>query len=347
MADFARYLEHLRELPFVKDVRVSSDKTAHRGIELDGRLQLVTPTGPAAFLVEQRRSHLSQETVQRLLHIRTDLPNLLLLCPHVGRATAQQFRNAGLSFVDLEGNCFIRIGDRYLAQVEGRRSEHKPQSARALRAQSYRVLFALIAKPELTSATARVLAEAAGGVSPQTAIDTRARFAERGILHETSHGFAWAARGWKDALDLLVQGFTTTLAPRLALGRYRSLHRDLHTLEAALEQRLSAIREVEWRWGGGAASARLTEYFRGDQTVVYVTNAKLSLAKHLELRPDRDGPVRLHTSPGPVAFEASRDNAVHPLLAYLDLLAEGDERARDGASEIFRRYLAPIERARR
>jgi len=262
----------------------------------------------------------------------------------VGRASAEQFQKAELNFVDLEGNCFVRIGDRYLAQVEGRRSEPKPQSERALRAQSYRVLFALLAKPELTTATARVLADESGGVSPQTAIDTRARFAERGILNETSHGFVWSTRGWKDALELLVHGFTTTLAPRLVVGRYRSVHRDVAALEAALEHRLSAVQDLDWRWGGGAASARLTDYFRGDQTVVYVTKAEPTLAKQLQLRPDREGSVRLYTSPGPVAFEASRGNAVHPLLAYLDLLSEGDERARDGASEIFRRYLAPIER---
>ena len=343
----APYLAQLNGLPFIHDVLVTAGEITHADHRFDAKVEVSTPQGRTLFLVEHKRSHLSQEVAERILSIRAVVPNLLLFCPSVGRGLAERFGREGLNFVDLAGNCHLRIGDRYLAHIEGRRGEAKPQSERGLRAQSYRVLFAMLVQPELTRATARAIAEAAGGVSPQTAIDTRARFVDRGILLDTSRGAAWAPRGWKDALDLFVQGFTATLSPQLAIGRYRAMQREPDALEAELQVRLAGLGDVEWRWGGGAASARMTGYFRGDQTIVYVKEARHGLAKLLQLRPDSAGPVRLAVAPGPLAFESSVHDCVHPLLAYVDLLAEGDERARDGAAEIYRRYLAPLERAHR
>jgi hypothetical protein len=343
----APYLAWLKELPFVRDLRVKTGETSHANHTFDAALEVSTPEGRSLFMVEHKRSHLSHDMAERILSVRTEVPNLLLFCPSVGRGLAERFGREGLSFVDLAGNCHVQIGDRYLAHVEGRRGDPKPQSERGLRAQSYRVLFAMLVQPELTKATARALAEAAGGISPQTAIDTRARFVERGIMLATSRGVVWAPHGWKDALDLFVQGFTTTLTPQLAVGRYRAIEREPAAVEAHLQARLAALGDVEWRWGGGAASTRMTGYFRGDQTVLYVKEAQHGLPKALQLRPDGEGPVRLATTPGPLAFESPVQDCVHPLLAYVDLLAEGDERARDGAAEIYRRYLAPLERGHR
>lgn len=341
------YLDRLRALPFVRQARVTPRKGARSVDPADATLELRTIEGKTLLVVEHRRSHLSTAAADHLLQIHTERPNLLLLCPFVGRELAERFGRAGLSFVDLAGNCHVQLGERFLAHVEGRRAEEKPHAERALRAQSYRVLFAMLAKPELTAATARALAQAAGGISPQTAIDTRARFMERGILLETSRGAAWAPRGWRDALDIFVSGFSSTLAPQLIVGRFRAAERDPEALEATMQARLAALDDLEWRWGGGAACARLTGHFRGDQTILYVKEAHPSLAKQLGLRPDRAGPVRLITAPGPIAFESPAEHCVHPLLAYVDLLGEGDERARDAAGELYRRYLAPLERAPR
>jgi len=341
------YLARLKRLPFVRDVRVDTRELSQDDRLFDARVVIRTAGGRARFLVEHKRSHLGYDVAERLLHTRETVPNLLLFCPLVGRGLAERFGDEGLNFVDLAGNCHLQIGDEYLAHVEGRRGETKPPSERGLRAQSYRVLFALLVRPGLTTAPARAISEAAGGVSPQTALDARARFLEKGFLVDTSNGPGWAPRGWKDALDLFIQGFTSTLAPQLALGAYSAMERSPAALETELEKRLATLDDVEWRWGGGAACARLTGYFRGDQTILYVKEAREGLAKHLRLRPDSKGHVRLYTSPGPLAFDAPVNDCVHPLLAYVDLLTEGDERARDGAAEIYRRYLMPLEKAHR
>jgi hypothetical protein len=102
---------------------------------------------------------------------------------------------------------------------------------------------------------------------------------------------------------------------------------------------------VAWRWGGAAACTRLTGHFRGDRTTLYVDASHHALATSLRLVPDNSGTVTLAVKPGPLAFQAPVADCVHPLLAYVDLLSENDERARQGAAELFRRYLEPLERA--
>ena len=71
------------------------------------------------------------------------------------------------------------------------------------------------------------------------------------------HGMGTSAATWTACMDLLADRFTVR---RAALG------------------------DVEWRWGGGAASARMTGYFRGDQTVLYVKEPRDGLAQQLQLR---------------------------------------------------------------
>ena len=340
--ELGHYLARLREVPFVRRVRVERSNPPRQG---DLVLILDTPTERGLrFVVELKRTHLTREVADRLPHLRKKAGGeLLLFAPVVGRDLAELFARSQLNFIDLAGNCRIDIDGRYVAYVEGRRPESKGSANRALRAPTYRVLFALLARPELSLATARVLAQAAGNVSPQTAIDARIRLIERGFLVGSKRAPKWAPDGWRAALDLFVSGFGATLRPSLAIGRFRAKERSVEHLEMELAPHLNRSVAGRWAWGGGAASQRLTGHFRGDTTVVYVERAPSNLAKVLGLLPDPAGSIALLRTPGPAAFQSPRPDTVHPLLAYADLLFEEDQRSREAAAEIHERFLRPIE----
>jgi hypothetical protein len=189
-------------------------------------------------------------------------------------------------------------------------------------------------------ATARALAEAAGGVSAQTAVDLRARAKERRILVARGSRLDWRPGGRKEALDTLVAGFSATLQPSLALGRFRSAERDVKRVEAQLKTDLGDPRD--WRWGGGAACDRLSGQFRGDRTHVYLARPlPPDLPSKLRLIPDPVGMISFALSPGPLAFERSpHPETVHPVLAYLDLLSDPEGRAKEGAAVLYDRWLA-------
>lgn len=331
------YLEQLERLPFVKRAREVSKRSAKGALVTDALVALTTPAGVKQLPIELKRSHLSRAVAEHLVTVAAHKTGLLVLAPAVGAQLGELFTRENVNFMDLAGNCHVRIGNAFLARVQGQQAVVRAPGARPLRGPAYRVLFALLADRELIHATTRTLAEASGGVSPQTASDMRARLiADRAVLN-TRTGLKWAPGGRKQALDLFLFA-SSQLLPSFELGRFRAKQRDPLQLEAELSPLLSA--QGEWRWGGGAAANRMTGYYRGDQTVIYVADARSKWAQKLPLVPDPAGNVVLLRTIGPLAFNAPEPNCVHPLLVYVDLLGESHERAREAAALLYDQRLA-------
>ncbi len=120
---------------------------------LHATILVETPTGAKRLAAELKRTHLSRETGEQLIHLGARVPAMLVLAPAVGRDLGARFADAGINFVDLAGNCYVRLSDRYVARLQGRRTA-TAAGEKGLRAPAYRVLFALLVAPELASATA-------------------------------------------------------------------------------------------------------------------------------------------------------------------------------------------------
>jgi hypothetical protein len=88
---------------------------------------------------------------------------------------------------------------------------------------------------------------------------------------------------------------------------------------------------------------RLTGHYRGDETVLYVRDPPPDLWNRLRLVRDTSGPLTLRHAPGRPAFDSPDTSCVHPLLAYADLVAEGHDRAREAAGELYARFLVDLE----
>ncbi len=234
----------------------------------------------------------------------------MLFATHVGCGLGDLFARERVNFVDLSGNCFVRVGDQYLARVQGVSKAPVDAAAKSMRAPSYAALLALLLDAVLLDASVRAIgAEAA--VSPQTASDLRARLVEQGLVLRARGHHRWSPTGRRRALDPWLAGRASTLRPHLLVGRFRAKE----TTPAALEARLAdALRGSTWRWGGGAASQGLTGFYRGAQTALYVEGATTELARRLALVPDRAGSVERLRSPCPAAMRGSNEETVHPLV---------------------------------
>jgi hypothetical protein len=331
-------LHHLRELPFVRRANLRAAKGTR-----DSLVLIYTPNGRHELPCEIHRVHLSQSSAQALVLLAKRRAGTIVLAPAVGREVAQLFEQQGVNFVDSTGNCYLRLSDRYIARIQGRRAPAKSRTDRGLRAPAYRVLFALLVKPELVGASSRAIA-AECDVSPQTANDLRTWLVEHGLIFGSEGRRRWDPARRKDVLALWLAGFTTTVVPSLIIGRFRARDRDPGELERRIEPELDGI--CDWRYGGGAAAMRLTKYYRGDRTLIYVRDAPPDLPSRLKLaRDDASGPITLQRPPGRAAFESPNPRTVHPLLAYSDLLAEGHDRAREAAAALYDKYLSATEQA--
>lgn len=337
------YLEHLRQLPFVEQATaVQPGPRENNQRQVDMFVAIKTPTGEKKLPCELKGSYLLKETAQHFVHLAHEIPDLLLLAPAIGRELGDLFQHERVNFLDLAGNCYLNLDDRYIARLQGRVTPRPRAADKGLRAASYRVIFAMLAEPALVGATTRKLAEAAGGLSPQTVSDVRERLQQRGALLRTRSGFRWARNGRRDAVELWLAGFSATLFPKLLNGRFRAREADPDRLEAELSPLLDQI--GSWRWGGGAAAMRLTQFYRGDQTVIYFKETPpTDAARRLHLVPDRDGPLYLVEAPGPLAFSGPNQETAHPLLVYADLLREASQRAGEAAQMLRDRLLRDME----
>jgi hypothetical protein len=335
-ADLQPYLDRLRALPFVRALKVGSGERPAGPRRADAVLRIRTPAGVHLVLVEVKRTNPTLPIIDGLLAGGRDRRGTawMVLAPYIGPQIGRRLRDNDVNYHDLAGNCHLALGRNYLALIEGRRPDRRAPAERGVRGPGLQVLFAILARPELLNVPVRRLADAAG-IGKTAAAEMLARLAAEGLVGADRGGRRLLRP--RIVLDRWLAGYATVVRPRLLVGRYRTNDPD----PAALEERLGRVMKGAgtWAWGGGAAAMRLTRHYRGIETVLCVQEQIPDFARRARALPARDGPLIVMKAPGRVAFEGVERDTVHPLLVYTELLAAGDERAREAAGRIWDRYL--------
>ena len=337
------YLDQLRRLPFVRAADSEVSRLAQADGGLDAVVRLKTPKGMRRLYAEIKRTHLSYElaghVVSQMRHSRWQ-PSILMT-PYVAPRLGQFLEERGINYVDRVGNCFLSLGPDYLARIEGRRRPPRDLPRATLRAPSYQVLFALLARPELTNTSVRTLAESAG-VGKTAAAEMVQRLESEGYVGRATNGRQLLERG--RLVERWLTGYADVLRPSLTFGRFRIAEDDPAEVEARVGKALGEAKP--WAWGGGAAAFRLTGHFRGEDSVLWVPEPKSDLPRALNALPAKDGPLTILRAKGPLMLEGAKPHTAHPLLVYAELLTRPSERAAEAAEEIREKYLRYLEPAR-
>jgi hypothetical protein len=336
------YLDHLRSLPFVRAANVRLSPTSQAD-GLDALIRLKTPTGMRRLYAEIKRTYLSYQLAG---HIASQMRHSrwkpsILMTPYVAPRLGQFLEERGINYVDSVGNCFLSLGPEYLARIEGRRRPPRDLSRATLRAPSYQVLFALLARPELANASVRTLA-ASAGVGKTAAAEMIQRLESEGYLGRTTSGRQLLER--ERLVERWLTGYADVLRPSLIFGRFRIAENDPANVEDRVQK---ALRNTKpWAWGGGAAAFRLAGHFRGDESVLWVREPTSDLPRTLSALPAKDGPLTILRAKGTLMLEGATPRTAHPLLVYAELLTRPSERAAEAAEEIREKYLKHLEQAR-
>lgn len=247
----------------------------------------------------------------------------MLFAAFLPQRTATALRNAGVQYVDSAGNAWIEFGD-LLIDIRGRsrppRSSAPPPRTVAVNlfsAARAKVVFALIAWPELWDAPRRDLA-AAAGVSVGLVHDTVTRLRETGLDRDESRS------GLPGLLDRWTVAFPGGLAKRLTLASYRGDIESIRHADAGGDVFVS----------GEAAASQL---LRPASAVIYVSEHYPALAVANRWRSDGFANIVVRQS----FWRAPREGAaIRPRvglapwpLIYADLATSADPRVRDAAGE--------------
>ncbi|MGA2261229.1 MAG: type IV toxin-antitoxin system AbiEi family antitoxin [Acidobacteriota bacterium] len=332
--DWDTYLGYLRQLPFVKKASitdVSTRSSIRRGIdEQDAVLEVKTSRGTHEFAVELKKTHLTYALADGLIahSRRNDRKPLILFTLSVPRKIGRYLGEHGINYIDQAGNCRFLINTDFVAVIEGQKPIKSVATGRGIAIPGYRVLFTILANPELLNAPVRSLADAAA-VSKTTAAETIARLVREGLVGPVER--QRRIMDPKSLLDRWMIGYET-VRPRMIVGRYRTQDANPAALEERVEKELGE--SILWAWGGGAAAMRISKHYRGEETVLHVCNPDNDLPRRLRALPANDGPLIIQNTPNKTAFEGIAPHTVHPLLVTAELMASADPRAREAAFEI-------------
>jgi hypothetical protein len=302
--------------------------------EPDGRIRITDGLRQWVFDVECKNRvdrlamlHGAQAQIQRFTN------EGLLIVPYLAPELARHCQDMGLPFLDAAGNAFLKAEGLYVL-VGGQKPDkallriEKPM--RAFDRTGLRVVFTLLAAPELMQAPYRDLAKAAG-VALGTVGWILTELREHGFLLEID-----GLRRWIDR-NRVMQAWTTNYPLRL---------------RERLRVRRFAAKEGTWWetakpddfggfWGGEVAAAKLLGDLIPKTITVYLPeDRKDFLAKH-RLRADPQGPIEVLDVfwDFPQAPETP-EGIAPPLLVHADLLAIGDPRTLEEARRIHDHYLA-------
>ena len=90
-------------------------------------------------------------------------------------------------------------------------------------------------------------------------------------------------------------------------------------------------------WGGEPAGDLLTNYLRPEELTIYTTETRSDLILNYRLVPDSNGKIKVFKKFW--THEEVNHTVVPPILAYADLINEGDRRCTETAQKIYDDYL--------
>lgn len=289
------------------------------------------PTPPFLAEVRDVRHFAALALASERLACRPEGSLPLLVAPYMTRALAERCRALRLPFIDAAGNAHLAApGLTVYVTGEPRPADLREETRyRAFTVAGMKIVFVLLARPELAAATYRDLSRASGvalgAVGPVVQdLENRGlllRRATRGLSNTRALAEAWVAR------------FPDTLRPRLLQRRYMADPERLLALD---------LKAHHAYWGGEVAGQRLTGYLKPERFTVYLGNSERQILVQGRMRLDPNGNIELLKAFWNLPADEERPDVVPPLLAYADLMATGDGRNLETARLIHERYLGPI-----
>ncbi len=342
--DVEPYLDHLRELSFVREVALATPPARGRG-RPNGLLTLETATRTFRFAVHITRTFLDRALTNAAIaeHTATGRPPhlpLLLLARYIPRPTGERLASAGVNFVDASGNIHLALGDHHHVLLLGRRQAVTEATGRRPSPALVQLAFVLLADGAAITWPVRTLA-AAAGIGKTAAATGLQHLLRLGILG-TARDQTYRMVNRQRLVDDFVSGYAQILRPHVVIGRFRGPETDPARW---LDDMARAAKEADTGWAvsGGPAAYVLDRFYQGHEIPVLVGSFSRALQRALRLVPDRQGPVTVFRAFGNKWMWRLVDTTpvANPWLVCAELLQQADPRALEAAQHIRERYLQP------
>jgi hypothetical protein len=285
----------------------------------------------AEFIVEAKNELREQHFFKILNQVKSNKKPIIIIAKYIPFPLKVKFKNEGVNYLEAAGNCYINDENLFIyindQKVTPEREENK---SRLWNPAGLRFVFTILSKPDLLNAPYREIADnakvALGTVGKLLKDLQEEGFAERGVINKKHLLFLER----KDLLiDKWITLYNTTLRPKIELGNFR-------TKETDPLQNIKLPNGL--LWGGEMAGAKLTNFLRPENHILYSGIPKMEVMKSLKLIPDTGGNIKLLNKfwTNTLTNNLNKEQLqIAPLLiVYADLLSTSDSRNYETAERI-------------
>jgi hypothetical protein len=256
----------------------------------------------------------------------------MLVTRYVNPQIAELLREMDVPFIDTAGNAYINQPPLYVF-IKGNRLAEEPRLEpiqRAFRPAGLQVLFALMCNPGLEDEPFRKIAKTAG-VALGTINRVMKELERMGYLIEMGRRGRRLVR--KDnLLNRWVTAYPEQLRPKQFKGQFKAVNYDWW--------KDIDIKDFGAFWGCEIAAAFLTKYLRPEIVTIYTKQPIGRLVLKNKLKKDPNGKVEILNAFWNFEVKIFHNDLVHPILAYADLMATGDNRNIEAAGIIYDAEIA-------
>ncbi len=264
-----------------------------------------------------------------------------MVCDHVTASQAEILRRNEVAFLDTAGNVSLDLPGLHLFVV----GKGKPviteatDPSRIFHRAGLKVIFAFLADPNLDKSPESALVnQTFRSIRLQTDVALGSIGTILGSLVESKYiiedeGMRFLVNR-RQLFEKWVAAYMDRMRPKLLVQRYRSRG-------MGWWNNISSLGNGNY-WGGEVAAAKLTGYLKPELATIYSRGEVRQFILEADLRQDPKGDVEVLKAFWGEWPHGVRENCVHPLLVYADLMASDIDRNIETAKRVYEQYLRDI-----
>lgn len=310
-------------------------------IASEGDYLIRTPSQTIAVEVKRniRPAHLGA-IIQRIKKLQ---PIGLLVADYLNPNIAKTLKDNGVQYMDACGNSYLNLPPIYV-NISGQKPvlEAKQEANKAFDITGLKLIYGFLCNRRLVDASYREIAEQTG-IALGAVGKVLKGLADTGYLIDQGNGGKRQLINRRKLLDRWVEAYPEKLKPKLRVGEFIS--------EDANWWKTFDIAKFGAYWGGEVGATKYTSYLKPQMATVYLPEASgnkllaaAKLRKAVEWNGDGPGIVHIYrpfwTDKLQNSLALLRQDTVHPILIYTDLIASADSRNLEAARSLYDSTLA-------
>ncbi len=267
-----------------------------------------------------------------------DKKSVILMSAYINPSIAQELKKAGIQYIDVSGNAYLKLGRNIHIEIEGKKSDRpiRTESSSLFQPKLMQLLSIFLIDSESVNQTVRDLASRSGISKDRVSTGLRLLKKQAWLIQTAKKRYKFVNK--QKLFEQWLMNYGERLRPKLILGAYKiapSIEKDL---EYKLKE-LTNNQSCQYAFTGSSGAAKLMSYYRGKTTEVFIPYDMVNtVRKSLKLLQSQEPNVTLFKLFSPdIVYQ--NNGVAHPLFIYAELMYHGGDREQETARLIYNQFM--------